>query len=242
MKLYHNSFTKRIISFFVITVLVLVLFSNPQYINISNYKGLSLYQTELTTNIINCNTNRIYINLKQEDFQFLVQELGLYFGSTFAYQNIILWRQEYIEVNIDLLSQLKQNKIILDANVDKILSKMYEGTDKFKLWQISKYLAKTIEYSNKFTDIEPLSGLNGKGSCMTYSMLFYKMSTRLGLETYICYGDVNNGKITAPHAWNLVILNGQQYFYDITWYDGILSNPKYIHSNTSWGREFITIP
>jgi transglutaminase/protease-like cytokinesis protein 3 len=119
----------------------------------------------------------------------------------------------------------------LNARIEEALQNMKEGSDRFILWQISNYLAERIEYD---ADQEsPLDGLRiGRGECEVYSKLFYLMASRLGIETYICVGPVTGGY----HAWNMVVLDGQPYFYDVCWFDG--GNYKWLHSPNSWGREY----
>jgi transglutaminase/protease-like cytokinesis protein 3 len=66
-----------------------------------------------------------------------------------------------------------------------------------------------------------------------YSELFYRMAARLGIEVYICLGYAGDGY----HAWNMVVLDGEPYFYDVCWFDG--GQYKYLHSTTAWGREYV---
>jgi hypothetical protein len=70
--------------------------------------------------------------------------------------------------------------------------------------------------------------------CGAYSMLFYKMATRIGVEAYICYGEADNGFYKGFHAWN----KADGYYYDVTWYDTFPRQPKYLHSKTGWGRHY----
>ena len=231
----------------VILAAVLVWSLRTSRINLSDYQVYIDYgsmtdeQIAVMDTILLCTTtgtNTVEQNLSQTQFDEVIDHIGLYFGSTLLHQNVALWRPGYAEVNLDLLETLEQNKTVLDDHIDRILSQMYEGSDRFKLLQISRYIASTVKYSYSIDDIEPLSGLTGRGSCMTYSMLFYKLATRIGMETCICYGTVGNGDSSAPHAWNMVTIDGQQYFYDLTWYDNLIPDSKYIHSKTSWGRSF----
>ena len=121
----------------------------------------------------------------------------------------------------------------LDARIEEALQNMKEGSDRFKLWQISNYLAKRIEYDAE--QESALGGLaTGRGECEVYSDLFYLMATRLGIETHICVGRVPGG---GGHAWNMVVLDGQPYFYDVCWFDG--GQYKYLHSPTAWDREYV---
>jgi transglutaminase/protease-like cytokinesis protein 3 len=80
--------------------------------------------------------------------------------------------------------------------------------------------------------------LESGGACGAFSMLFYKMAIRLGVETHICCGEYTDvlGKTTG-HAWNMVKIDGNIYYYDATHYDNTYLT-KYIHSKTPWGRKY----
>lgn len=211
-----------------------------EYQSSVDYGSLNVEQIKVMDSILLCGTSGAIIieqNLSPHEFDEVIDYIGLYFGANLEHQNVALWRYGYAEVKPERIIALEQKKAVLDAKVDRIVSNMDEGTDEEKLLQISRYLAKTIRYSYSIDDIEPLSGLAGKGSCMTYSMLFYKMATRIGIQAYICYGKADNGKTVGLHAWNMVELDGKQYFYDLTWYDST-KDSRYIHSDTPWGRCF----
>ena len=206
----------------------------PVYHASIDYGTLSKEQRKVMDDILATGAEgneKIYQNLTLEEFDEVISYIGLYYGSTLANWNVALWRKGFALVNVELIQTLEQRKSILDRRINSIVASMYDGTDRFKLWQISNYIAATVDYSYLLDDIEPLSGLAGKGSCMTYSMLFYKMATAAGIQTCICYG--------TNHAWNMVEIDGKQYFYDVTWYDNIVWNARYIHSKTSWGRKYV---
>ncbi len=207
----------------------------------ADYGSMRAEQVAVMQAILDCSASGdtvIEQNLSYDELNEVIDYIGFYFGTNLAHWNVALWRPGYAEVKPALLQELEQDKVVLDAEIDKALSGMYEGSDRFKLLQISNYIAAAVRYSPSLADIEPLSGLAGRGSCTTYSMLFYKMATRLGIEAYVCYGEVNNGIRTAMHAWNMVVLNGERYFYDITWYDTPLRMAWYVHSGAAWGRDF----
>ena len=206
-----------------------------------DYGSMNAEQVAVMQAILDCSASgdtAIDQSLTADEFDEVIDYIGFYFGTNLAHWNVALWRPGYAEVKPALLQELEQDKVVLDAEIDKALSGMYEGSDRFKLLQISNYIAATVRYSYSLDHIEPLSGLAGRGSCTTYSMLFYKMATRLGIEAYVCYGEVSNGMRTAGHAWNMVVLNGERSFYDITWYDTPLRMAWYVHSEAAWGRDF----
>ncbi len=55
--------------------------------------------------------------------------------------------------------------------------------------------------------------LNGQTVCQGYSAAACYLFDRLGIQSCIVPGYAEEG----PHAWNLVLLDGQYYFMDITW-------------------------
>lgn len=163
----------------------------------------------------------------------VITHLGYYYGSEkYACDMFVIYETE-LDLNLDAFEHLERNKAVVDARVDEMLSTLKEGSDRFKLFQIAAYIAERITYTDGV--VETVDGLNGNGVCVTYSMLFYKAASRLGIQTYICYGKMGEGY----HAWNMVELDGERYFYDVTWYDTEGYDFQYLHSADSWGRKFI---
>lgn len=160
----------------------------------------------------------------------ILTHLGLYYGSMENVCSLFDWTETEIYLNLDAFQQHEDTKIVIDARVDEAVANIIEGSERFKLWQICNYISERITYTDGVR--ETVDGLNGKGVCCSYAMLFYKMATRLGVQTYICYGFAGE-----YHAWNMVILNGECFYYDITWYDKILPDVRYLHSPDSWDRE-----
>lgn len=162
-------------------------------------------------------------------------QLGLHYGTMERVFSLVSWGEDTAALDLILFSEFEEQKIVVDAKIDEALRNLYEGSDRFKLWQICNYIANRISYTDGVR--ETVDGFNGKGMCCTYSMLFYKMATRLGIQTYICYGFTDDSP-DSYHSWSMVVLDGKQYFYDPTWYDNIVSDFRYVHSETPWGRSF----
>ena len=161
----------------------------------------------------------------------IMTHLGMYYGSEERIHKLVVWTETEIFLRLDIFARHEQNKVVIDARVEEMLSALKEGSDRFKLFQISACLAERIEYDEAFR--EPVDGLNGNGVCATYAMLFYKASSRLGIKTYLCYGYANG-----YHAWNMAEVDGKPYFYDVTWFDSEGYDFSYLHSDASWGRTF----
>lgn len=162
----------------------------------------------------------------------MLTHLGLHYGSMENLTGTAHISNGEIVLDLERIHQLEQNKVVIDARVDEALMHIHEGSDRYKLRQIARYIAGRITYTDGVSDT--LAGLNGQGVCSTYSMLFYKMASRLGIQCYICYGYAGG----EYHAWNMVVLDGKQYFYDITWFD-TLPLPWYLHDPTNWGRSCV---
>lgn len=216
-----------------------------EYETAIDYGTLSAEQIKVMDAILLCGktgATRIDQGLStNEEFDEVIAYIGLYFGTNLKHMNVALWRPGYAIVKPELLRELERDKAALDAEIDRALSKMYDGTDRFKLWQISNYIATTIRYSTHIDVAEPLSGMPDKGVCSTYSVLFYKMARRIGIEAHMCAGYVFDGIRVAGHQWNMVELDGEQYFYDVTWYDSPFPFP-WIHDRTGWGRNYSVLP
>lgn len=161
-------------------------------------------------------------------------QLGLYYGTTEKVERLIYWDwyENCAPLNLKMFKELEAQKVIIDARVDEAVSTLIEGPDRYKLWQISNYISRKITYTDGCRDT--MIALNGQGVCSSYAMLFYKMATRVGIKTYICYGYVGE----EYHAWNMVELDGECVHYDITWYDSVIHDIRYIDNKTSWNRKF----
>lgn len=151
----------------------------------------------------------------------ILSHLGLYYGTMDGISGLYCLTDSKIILRLDEFQKFREHKIFMDARVDEALSHIRDGTDRYKLWQISRYIAKRLTYTD------------GEVMCLDYAMLFYKMATRLGIECYICFGYAD-GKY---HAWNMVEMEGGQYHYDITWYDTWMRYAGFLHA-PGWGRTY----
>ena len=172
--------------------------------------------------------------MSQEEFDAVVDHIGMYFGNSTLCQNIALKRGNLVQINADLAVHAEAHKRKLDAVVEQALGQMYAGSREDVLRQIAGWIASHATY--RYGSNDPLDLVEEGGMCGAYAMLFYKMATRLGLQCYICYGYASNGIFTGAHAWNKVQLEDDARFYDITFYDGAARSRKWLNSADGWGR------
>lgn len=185
-----------------------------------------LYAVEHEESVVEC---PIYTDREQHEIS---TQLGLHFGTIEGVEELIRWNNDSANLSLDMFKLLSNQKIIVDSRIDEAVSTMMEGSDEFKLWQISNYISKKMTYTDVYRNT--IAMLNGEGVCSAYAILFYKMATRVGIETYICCGYANE----IYHAWNMVELDGECLYYDITWYDDFVRDIRYVFSRSSWDRYY----
>ena len=174
--------------------------------------------------------------LTQREFDEVVSHIGLHFGSDDICKNIALKRGDDAVVNLEVYKQAKEHKAKLDKWIDSAISKLNEGTTEYKLEQIAKCIADHARYS--YGSSNPLELLGEGAMCGAYAMLFYKMATRIAVETFICYGYAEAGDTVGAHAWNMVALPAGTRFYDICFYDSTCRSGKWLGSPDGWGRSY----
>lgn len=123
-------------------------------------------------------------------------------------------------------SAIKNNKAALSIEADKVLAKIIKpGFTNFdKVKAIHDYLVLTVAYDHENfqkntipADSNTAYGalIKGVAVCDGYTKAAQLLLDRLGIENYYVDGYGNGGQ----HSWNLINLNGQYYFIDITWDD-----------------------
>ena len=230
---------KRLIIILLVIIVFLVV-CVPKPIDLDNYPVQMDYGTltpeeqKLFDEIIAASEVELCTILCDEetDIHKLLTHFGMYYGTMEDVSNLFSPTDYGVFLHPEVFREFEKNRIIVEARVDEALMNLKEGSDRFKLWQISRYISDRITYTDGVR--ETIDGMNGEGVCATYSMLFYKMASRLGIPCYMCYGYTVNGY----HAWNMVVLDGKEYFYDVTWFDNVVRDYRYLHSPTAWGREY----
>ena len=122
---------KRVI-FGLITVLVVVVLvylipttriDLTKYETSIDYGSLNSDQIKVMDTILLCGTTGLTIiehDLSYEEFNYVIDYIGFYFGTNLAHQNIALWRPGYAEVNPDIIISLEKDKAVLDEKIDNI--------------------------------------------------------------------------------------------------------------------------
>lgn len=144
----------------------------------------------------------------------LLTHLGMYFGKLDGVGRLFVVVNGDFRLNLEAFGAFERNRAEVDTLAEQGLRHIREGSDRYKLRQIARYLADRFRYCEDFR-------------CGAYGILFYKMAARLGIESYLCFGFAGENL----HVWNCA---GGRY-YDVTW---LSAGGQYLQSPTAWGRTF----
>lgn len=76
--------------------------------------------------------------------------------------------------------------------------------------------------------------MGGKGVCGEYADLFKTMCQAVGVDCDKVCGFLDSD-VLSPHAWDVVSINGKEYFVDPTWNDTENNPNRYLMSETPFG-------
>ena len=152
------------------------------------------------------------------DIHRLATHLAMHYGDLNSAASLCVTVNGDIHLSLSQFDTLTESRQRFTEAVHAALAHIRNGSDRFMLWQVSRYIAKHYAYTDEFV-------------CADYAAMFHHAAIRLGIEAYICFGYAGDGY----HAWNMVVLNGQPYYYDLTFYDSTRS-VGYLHSGDQWER------
>lgn len=121
----------------------------------------------------------------------------------------------------------KTKETELDSRVAQEVAKLNLNnmSEYEKIKTIHDYIVNTVSYKESvrtsFTGYGAL--IDKEAVCQGYSLLYYKMLLKVGINNKLIWGKGNN----ANHMWNLVQLNGKYYHVDTTWDDVNATTPYY---------------
>lgn len=148
--------------------------------------------------------------------------LGLHYGRIDGCGRLFVVSGDALLLNLEAFAEFEQHREKVNAMADAALAQLHHGSDRCKLAQIARYIAANFAYTT------------GEFTCTDYTVLLYKIASRLGIKTYVCFGYAAGNL----HTWNMVELHGRRYFYDLTWFDAAPRKYQYLHSPAAWGRSF----
>jgi len=115
------------------------------------------------------------------------------------------------------LEEIRVAKGVYEARVKNILQSIPADADTIqeKVKYLHDYLAKNIVYQKTINDQNAYSAIvEGKTVCAGYAKSYQDLLTRLSIKCWYI-----SGYARQPHAWNVLWLNGECVYTDVTWAD-----------------------
>ena len=115
--------------------------------------------------------------------------------------------------------------------LEKILFYMPSGMDEFDIvLYLHDYICALFEYDEECESRDMYGMLkNKKGTCQGYTYLFLELAKRSGLSCDVVYSD------SMCHIWNIIKIDGEWYYIDLTWDDGnklgVVSHKSFLFSD-----------
>lgn len=118
-----------------------------------------------------------------------------------------------------------------EAEVDKKIKEIIEGlelddkTDFEKIAAIHDYICNNVEYvddetENDITRTAYGALIDGKAVCQGYSVCLYRLLLEAGINNRIIFGKgLSDSGDSGAHTWNIIELNDEYYYMDVTWDD-----------------------
>ena len=135
-------------------------------------------------------------------------------------------------------SEYEEKSVVWEQTVDKLLEGI-KGNSSLREDQKALLLHDRIiihceyDYQNYLNDAIPTESyteygviVNGKAVCQGYAEAYQYLLGLVGIDSYICSSDKLN------HAWNIVCIDGDYYYVDVTWDDPVWDvSGKVYHNN-----------
>ncbi len=157
----------------------------------------------------------------------------LFLGNSYIYQKL---NGIYLRKGIDTI-----DNNLLDNRVDEIINEIIpeDVSDEKKIEIIFKYILENVVYDPNFPSEEDTTRslshtaygaiINGIAVCDGYAEAFKMFLDRFNIKNHLVFGrsgfyrdDESRGN---THAWNVLLLDGEYRYYDLTFADG--SSYKY---------------
>ena len=119
--------------------------------------------------------------------------------------------------------ELKQQEIdrIVDSALEEIITD--DMSEYEKVLAVHNWLCESIDYKEVKNDAD--QDIYGafvlkQARCAGYAKAFTYALDKLGIESEVISGDsINRQGQSVAHAWNLIYIDGEPYYFDITWND-----------------------
>lgn len=131
----------------------------------------------------------------------------------------------YIEGTMNMeADEIDRRKEAIEKKTKAILDNLSDVRDPYEIVKyIYQYIIDHTEYDQHAIDNQNICSvlLNGNSVCQGYAKTFQYLLQKKGIQAALVQGTVTGGD---NHAWDMVLLNGEYYYVDVTWGDASYKN------------------
>lgn len=169
----------------------------------------------------------------------------IFLGHTCTFE--VAGKNQYFKTDYIISKQQYEQEISgMISAAEKIKNKLTGKSDYAKELYVHDYIIKKCTYEadeaqNSDTDKSTAYGglVSGRASCEGYSKAFKYVLDYLGIQCYIAAGEAlaDNNKYSS-HMWNVVKIEDELYFTDVTWDDSDTTQIYYDYFNITTAQLF----
>ncbi len=176
-------------------------------------------------------------------YTYLVYEQPQYFWVNASEHESVIWNQgDDYQVRIRLSYLMDQDeaadkKIAFDARVNEIVQEAEKQSDTFEqVLYIYETIVKGTEYDKDLAESDVSADLgrsaygclvDGKTVCSGYALAFNMVMKELGYECGVEFDKLGMTSLSDGHVWNYAKLDGEYYYFDLTWDDTAFDGAEY---------------
>lgn len=190
------------------------------------YDGLSTYKSSVFI-YQNIDTQRIFdiVGLVLTQHPEIFWSKG---DCTFSSARRLTFKYPYTD------QQIQEKKALIEQKAKDIIEKIgTAGDDYEKSLAIFDYITTHTDYAdteleniNEHMEITTVEGvlLDGRAICSGYAKAYQYLLSLCGIDAITVIGEAKTSKGTQRHAWTAQVVDGEIYFSDTTWGDGLESS------------------
>ena len=172
--------------------------------------GTYIIKVKADEDIVLAAANRIY----DDPMYFWIDRNYLYVPGKGI--QILTYAPAYSEDKVEAMKQaMSDAAFLIIGGIEK------SASDYEKVMYVHDYLCENVAYMDDGTENSHNAYgalVNGYCVCEGYSEAFEYLLGLLDVETYTFTGNAQfPGSSTVPHSWNAAMIDGELYYFDITW-------------------------
>lgn len=222
----------------IIIAILLLLFTQTDILSGTRVFVEGVGEERIETVIDNLNDGERVVMLNRidrEEFNYLVDRVYdnpylfwidmQYNALSIGNVSVLIVKEKYDNINA--------KQVAIDAAANTIIKDLIKEpmSEYNKVLAIHDWICKNVSYEESvdYSDQDIYGALIlRKARCAGYAKLFSYLLEMADVESYVVSGEsIDKYGNTVPHAWNLVYIDNEPYYFDITWNDNDVDGHTY---------------